>query len=68
MAEAADDIFRRAARREGYLKEDTHEPGNGRGILAWYRDNGLIHPGDTRTVGVEMPLDWYPELGGNDCE
>lgn len=34
----ADDLFREAARQEGYLDH------GGKGLWAWYRDNGILPP------------------------
>jgi hypothetical protein len=62
MDREADAIFRAEAAHEGYLKADPHPPGDGRGIVAWYRDHSMIHPGDTRAVGIEAPLEWFLEL------
>ena len=42
--EEADAFFRAAALEAGYLKEDPHSPGKGRGLWRWYRDNGIVPP------------------------
>lgn len=39
----ADEVFRIDAIRLGYMRDDPHEPGNGRGMRSYYRDMGL-HP------------------------
>lgn len=40
----ADEFFREDAARQGYLKEDPHAPGEGRGLWAYYADNGMVAP------------------------
>lgn len=39
-----DTLFREDAQRLGYLKDDPHEPGNGRGLWAYYRDHSMQPP------------------------
>lgn len=46
----ADEFFRAKAIELGYLEEDAHEPGNGRGLWAFYRDSGMIPPGQERVI------------------
>lgn len=45
----ADDLFRFNAYELGYL-DDVHEPGNGRGLRAYYRDLGMIQPEAEREI------------------
>jgi hypothetical protein len=40
----ADACFRRDASALGYLAIDPHSPGDGRGLYAYYRDNGIVPP------------------------
>lgn len=40
----ADDFFRLKAAELGYMKDDPHEPGNGRGLYAFYRDGDMQPP------------------------
>lgn len=47
----ADDLFRAAAEREGYL-----EPG-GKGLWAWYRDNGIMPPPIASNIVVTQGRD-----------
>lgn len=56
----ADDWFRQDAARLGYLKEDPHEPGNGRGLWAYYRDHQMQPPEYLRKVvpRMELPPTW----------
>lgn len=42
--EPGDDVFRADALALGYLETDVHEPGNGRGLRAYYSDHGMIQP------------------------
>lgn len=46
----ADEFFRLKAIELGYMEEDAHEPGNGRGLYAFYRDNDMIPPGYERVI------------------
>lgn len=45
----ADDLFRQDAYNQGYL-EDAHAPGNGRGLRAYYRDNGMVQPQEEKEI------------------
>ena len=42
--EEADVLFRQRALEDGWLRYDPHPPGNGRGMWAWYRKNGIVPP------------------------
>jgi hypothetical protein len=65
--EEADNIFREDAAKLGYLESDAHEPGNGRGLWAYYHDHGMVAPEELRkeipkrevtilTIGDNDPL------------
>jgi hypothetical protein len=68
MLNEADVIFRFNAAELGYLAEDPHEPGFGRGIHAYYYDNGLVPPSRWRRI-AEMEFngqDWEDGPDGGD--
>lgn len=57
----ADDWFREDAKRLGYIKEDAHAPGNGRGLWAYYSDHGMKHPEQLRRSIPGMERPWVDE-------
>lgn len=63
----ADDLFRQDALRLGYLPEDEHEPGNGRGLARYFRDHGIVPPENLRRWIPKRELTGFHLDGEIDC-
>ncbi len=62
----ADAYFRVQAFEDGWLKSDPHPPGNGLGLWAWYRANGIVPPENLeRTIRRHEVTNWE---WANECE
>ena len=64
--EEADVFFRQQAHDGGWLKSDPHEPGNGRGMWAWYRENGIVPPEHLERLIRQREMNNWK--WGDDCE
>ena len=60
----AEDFLAADARTLGYLPDDPHPPGNGRGLTAYYRDVGVLSPTALARIRRRERVGWH--LPGED--
>ncbi len=63
-AMTAEEVFTADARALGYLPDDPHQPGDGRGLAAYYRDVGVLSPTALARIRRRERVGWH--LPGED--
>lgn len=63
-APTAEEFFAQDARALGYMPDDPHPPGDGRGLTAYYRDFGALSPRSLARIAQREMTNW--RLPGED--